>query len=41
MRKLRRMVAHRRMKKKGIHKINKDYGKGSYFANYWRDYLRK
>ena len=41
MRKYLRRVAHARMKKAGIAKPNRRYGKGekSYFAKYWRDYV--
>lgn len=38
MRKLRRMVAHKNMKKRGIRKVNK--GKNSFFSEYWRDYAK-
>lgn len=39
MRKLKRLVAKTNMKKKGICKICKDFGDGSYFAKHWREYI--
>lgn len=39
MRKLRRLVAHNRMKKAGITQPNKEkYGNPSYFSKKWREY---
>lgn len=40
MRKLKRKVAHERMKKAGIRQINKNLkGLGSYFADHWREFV--
>jgi len=41
MRKLRRMVAHENMKKRGLMRVNKKHGDkhSSYFAGNWRDYI--
>lgn len=36
MRKLRRLVAHKRMKDAGVIRVNK--GLDSYFAKHWREY---
>lgn len=38
MRSLRRSVAHYRMKKAGLSRVNKKNGK-SYFAKHWREYV--
>lgn len=38
MRKLRRLVAHNRMKKAGYIHVNKDKGTGSYFSKHWREF---
>lgn len=38
-RKLDREVAHNKMKKVGVIQLNKDKGKGSFFANHWREYV--
>lgn len=37
MRKLRRLVAHNRMKKTGYVRVNKGYS--SYFSKHWREYV--
>lgn len=39
MRKLRRLIAHNRMKKAGYTQVNKDKGTGSYFAKHWREFI--
>lgn len=41
MRKLRRKVAHERMRKRGLTHVNKKHGDKhtSYFAENWRDYI--
>lgn len=39
MRKLKRLVAHKRMKKAGVRRINK--GLTSYFSEHWREYVDK
>lgn len=44
MRKLRRMVAKTNMRNAGIHKtckkdVHTKYGKTSYFAEHWREYV--
>lgn len=39
MRKLRRAVAKTNMKRKGIRRICKKTGYGSYFAEHWREYI--
>lgn len=39
MRKLKRLVAHKRMKKGGLAHVNKKVAKGSYFAKHWREYV--
>ena len=36
MRKLRRLVAHKKMKKAGYYRVNKD--NPSYFAKHWREW---
>jgi len=36
MRKLRRLVAHKRMKKAGYYRVNKDLD--SYFSKHWREW---
>ena len=40
MRKLKRLVAHNRMKKAGLSRVNKDTKTGSYFAKHWREYVK-
>lgn len=40
MRKLKRSVARANMVKRGVRRINKDYGSGSFFSKYWRDYIK-
>jgi hypothetical protein len=42
MRKLKRMLARERMRKRGITHINKKIGKkhSSYFADHWREYIK-
>lgn len=37
MRKLRRLIAHRKMERAGLHKVNK-YG---FFKNKWREWAKK
>lgn len=38
MRKFRRMVAHNKMYKAGLSRVNKVTGEKSYFAKHWREY---
>lgn len=42
MRKLRRLVAHNKMKKAGLRHINKKCGDkhSSFFAENWRDFIK-
>lgn len=40
MRKLKRLIAHKRMKKEGLIRVNKSGPKvNSYFAEHWREYV--
>jgi hypothetical protein len=41
MRKLRRLVAHKRMRDAGVIRVNKGLDKGldSYFSKHWREYV--
>ena len=41
MRKILRSIARGRMAKQGITNVNKRLGLKSYFATYWRDYVRR
>ena len=38
MRKWRRLVAHNKMRKAGLSRVNKVTGDKSYFAKNWRDF---
>ena len=42
LRSLLRSVAHARMKKKGLRRVNKKHGNGmeSFFSNKWREYAK-
>ena len=39
MRKLRRLVAHNRMKKKGLARVNNHKYSDSYFSKHWREFV--
>ena len=39
MRKLKRSVAHNKMRKSGYTRINKDRRNGSFFSRHWREFV--